>query len=35
MGGRVFSHHFRENPDLYCELGGEWVGDDRNQAQVS
>ena len=31
IGGRVFSYHFRENPDLYCELGGEWVGDDHEQ----
>lgn len=28
IGGRVFTHHFRENPELYCELGGEWVGND-------
>jgi monoamine oxidase len=26
IGGRVFSYHFHENPDLYCELGGEWIG---------
>lgn len=26
IGGRVFTYHFRENRDLYCELGGEWVG---------
>src|SRR6266481_6658316 len=31
IGGRVFTYHFRENPDLYCELGGEWVGDDHDQ----
>jgi monoamine oxidase len=28
IGGRVFTHHFRESPELYCELGGEWVGND-------
>lgn len=28
IGGRVFTHHFRENRELYCELGGEWVGND-------
>src|SRR5882672_2217654 len=28
IGGRVFTHRFRENPKLYCELGGEWVGHD-------
>jgi monoamine oxidase len=22
IGGRVFTYHFRENPELYCELGG-------------
>jgi hypothetical protein len=26
IGGRVFTQQFRENPDLYYELGGEWVG---------
>ena len=30
IGGRVFTHHFRENPELYCELGGEWVGNDHH-----
>jgi monoamine oxidase len=30
IGGRVFTHHFRENPALYCELGGEWVGNDHD-----
>jgi len=28
LGGRVFSHHFRQAPKLVCELGGEWIGDD-------
>jgi len=27
IGGRVFSYSFKENPELVCELGGEWVGD--------
>jgi monoamine oxidase len=27
-GGRVYSFRFPEAPDLVCELGGEWVGDD-------
>jgi monoamine oxidase len=31
IGGRVFTYRFRENPDLYCELGGEWVGRDHNR----
>jgi len=26
IGGRVFSFNFKENPELVCELGGEWVG---------
>jgi monoamine oxidase len=26
IGGRVLSFNFKENPDLVCELGGEWVG---------
>jgi monoamine oxidase len=26
IGGRVFTYQFRENRELYCELGGEWVG---------
>ena len=33
IGGRVFSYHFRENPDLYCELGGEWVGNDHTEVR--
>jgi monoamine oxidase len=28
IGGRVLTHRFRESPELYCELGGEWVGND-------
>jgi monoamine oxidase len=31
IGGRVFTYRFRENPDLYCELGGEWVGREHNR----
>jgi monoamine oxidase len=26
IGGRIFSYNFKENPDLVCELGGEWIG---------
>jgi monoamine oxidase len=26
IGGRVLSFKFKENPELVCELGGEWVG---------
>lgn len=26
-GGRVLSYKFAENPELVCELGGEWVGE--------
>jgi monoamine oxidase len=25
-GGRVHSFRFNQNPDLVCELGGEWIG---------
>lgn len=25
-GGRVFSYSFKENPDLVCEMGAEWIG---------
>jgi len=30
IGGRVFTYHFRENRDLYCELGGEWIGNNHD-----
>jgi len=33
IGGRVFTHRFRENPDLYCELGGEWVGQQHDRVR--
>ena len=26
IGGRIISFNFKENPELACELGGEWVG---------
>src|SRR5882672_1289258 len=26
IGGRILSFNFKENPELVCELGGEWVG---------
>lgn len=26
LGGRVLSFNFKENSELVCELGGEWVG---------
>ncbi|HKP72150.1 MAG TPA: FAD-dependent oxidoreductase [Pyrinomonadaceae bacterium] len=26
LGGRIHSFSFAENPELVCELGGEWVG---------
>jgi monoamine oxidase len=28
LGGRVKSHRFRAAPELVCELGGEWIGQD-------
>ena len=33
-GGRVFSFGFKENPDLICELGGEWVGDSHERMKA-
>jgi len=33
IGGRVFTYHFRENPYLYCELGGEWVGNHHTEVK--
>src|SRR4051812_2037849 len=33
VGGRVFSHSFAEQPDLVCELGGEWVGASHERLQ--
>jgi monoamine oxidase len=34
VGGRVFSFNFKENPDLVCELGGEWVGASHERMQA-
>jgi monoamine oxidase len=31
-GGRVYSFNFEEAPELVCELGGEWIGDDHKKA---
>jgi monoamine oxidase len=28
-GGRVWSYHFPQAPELVCELGGEWIGKDQ------
>lgn len=28
FGGRVFTFRFEQAPELNCELGGEWIGDD-------
>jgi monoamine oxidase len=27
LGGRILTHHFCEAPELNCELGGEWIGE--------
>jgi monoamine oxidase len=32
IGGRVWSHRFTQNPNLVCELGGEWIGADHPRA---
>ena len=34
VGGRVFSHRLPENPNLVCELGGEWVGASHERIQA-
>src|SRR4026209_790138 len=33
-GGRVLSFSFKENPELICELGGEWVGDSHERMKA-
>ncbi|MEO8434224.1 MAG: FAD-dependent oxidoreductase [Pyrinomonadaceae bacterium] len=33
-GGRVLSFSFKENPDLVCEQGGEWVGDSHERMKA-
>lgn len=33
-GGRVLSYSFKENPQLVCELGGEWVGASHERIQA-
>jgi len=32
-GGRVLTHHMKENPSLSCELGAEWVGASHTRMQ--
>ena len=34
VGGRVISFRFKENPNLVCELGGEWVGDSHDRMKA-
>ena len=34
IGGRVLSFGFKENPELICELGGEWVGDSHERMKA-
>ncbi len=31
ISGRVFSYRMNENPDLICELGAEWIGEDHER----
>jgi monoamine oxidase len=33
LGGRVMTHRFKAAPDLNCELGGEWIGQDHTEMQ--
>jgi monoamine oxidase len=34
IGGRVLSFSFKDNPDLICELGGEWVGESHERMKA-
>jgi monoamine oxidase len=34
LGGRVLTHHFCDAPELNCELGGEWIGNDHTTMQA-
>jgi monoamine oxidase len=34
IGGRVLSYNFQQNPNLTCELGGEWVGASHERVQA-
>ena len=34
VGGRVLSFRFKENPDLVCELGAEWVGESHERMKA-
>jgi monoamine oxidase len=34
IGGRVFSYTFRQNPNLICELGAEWVGESHERIKA-
>ena len=33
-GGRVWSFRFKQNPELVCELGGEWVGESHERMKA-
>ncbi len=34
IGGRVVSYSFKENPNLVCELGAEWVGESHERIKT-
>lgn len=34
LGGRIFTYSFPENPEIYTELGGEWIGNSHTQIQT-
>ena len=34
LGGRVLSFSFKEEPELVCELGGEWVGESHDRMKA-
>ena len=31
IGGRVWSYRFPQAPELVCEMGGEWIGNDHKK----
>ncbi len=34
IGGRVLSYSFAEQPNLVCELGGEWIGESHERIKA-
>jgi monoamine oxidase len=34
LGGRIFTYSFSKAPEIYTELGGEWVGNSHKKIQI-